>query len=65
MDRTDNASTAGHRSRKNSCTRCGSDAAVRIHRTTLERIFKPWRFGWHKMECDLCRRAFWVRVKQS
>jgi hypothetical protein len=36
---------------------------MRIHRATLERLLKPWRYGWRKMECDLCRRTFWVRAK--
>jgi hypothetical protein len=43
------------------CPRCGG-SATRIHRTKLERIFKPWRFGWRKMECDVCCSAFWVRA---
>jgi hypothetical protein len=42
------------------CPHCDSTASVRVHRTPLERILMPWRYGWHKMECDLCRRAFWV-----
>ena len=46
------------------CPRCGG-ALTRIHRTVLERIFKIWRVGWHKMECDVCYHAFWVRARDN
>jgi len=50
------------RPEKPSCPRCGSTAATRVHRTSIERVFKLWRIGWKKMECDVCYASFWKRA---
>jgi hypothetical protein len=51
--------------RNNPCPRCESSAVDRVPRKDWERVFKPWRAEWHRMECNICHRLYWIRPTDS
>jgi len=50
--------------KKELCPSCGAEA-IRIRRLKWERLLKPWRVSWHKMECNVCYNVFWERAGED